>query len=341
MRSVRRSDLRRAAYGWPPPRKAQPPRNGRCPGDGRPRRPYEGPDESPCGEGHKGRTGRADLGQVTAETATVVPSLVLLTAMLLWGLLAVAAHIQCVDAARAGARAAARAEPRSSTLAAAREIAPEGARVELSAEGDLVRVRVSANSAGPGPLAVEVSAEAVARAEQPGRRTAPVEGDLHETPVPVARAPADGVPAEGLVPRLVSPWFAASWLVVPWRRRRTPSAERGVSSPADSGSATVWATFCAVSLCAVFAAVLALGQAISVRHRAAGAADLAALAAAQNALSGSPAACAVAERVAAAQGARVVSCDVREGVADVTALVRWGRYAPQIRSRAGPASAVP
>lgn len=112
---------------------------------------------------------------MTAETAAVVPTLVLLTAMLLWGLLAVAAHLQCVDAARAGARAAARAEPTATVVRAAREIAPDGARVELTREEDLVRVRVSAHSAGPGPLAVELAAEAVAQAETSPQRSTPDE----------------------------------------------------------------------------------------------------------------------------------------------------------------------
>ncbi|MYX44995.1 hypothetical protein GTW59_28630, partial [Streptomyces sp. SID89] len=49
-----------------------------------------------------------DRGFVTAEAATVLPVLVLLVAALVWGLLVMIAQIQCVDAARAGARAAAR-----------------------------------------------------------------------------------------------------------------------------------------------------------------------------------------------------------------------------------------
>ncbi|UGY92323.1 TadE family type IV pilus minor pilin [Streptomyces gobiensis] len=107
-----------------------------------------------------------DRGQVTAETAVVVPSLVLLTAMLAWGVLVAAAQIQCVDAARAGARAAARAEPFAKSMAVARSVAPRGAEVELAREGELVRVRVSARSAGPGPLTIGVRAEAVAHAEE-------------------------------------------------------------------------------------------------------------------------------------------------------------------------------
>ncbi|WP_399552632.1 TadE family type IV pilus minor pilin, partial [Streptomyces sp. YIM 98790] len=40
-----------------------------------------------------------------------VPCLVVLLGMVLWGLGAVATQLQCGDAARAGARAAARGEP--------------------------------------------------------------------------------------------------------------------------------------------------------------------------------------------------------------------------------------
>ncbi|MEU6124243.1 TadE family protein, partial [Streptomyces sp. NPDC047123] len=46
----------------------------------------------------------ADRGFVTAEAAVVLPTLVLFTMALIWTLLAVSAQIQCVDAARAGAR---------------------------------------------------------------------------------------------------------------------------------------------------------------------------------------------------------------------------------------------
>ncbi|MFI1888822.1 Rv3654c family TadE-like protein [Streptomyces jumonjinensis] len=108
----------------------------------------------------------------------------------------------------------------------------------------------------------------------------------------------------------------------------------------DRGSATVWAALAATVLCLVFAAVLAMGQVVAVRHRAAGAADLAALAAAGHALPSPAAACGKAAEVARAQGAEVVRCAVRGEIAEVTARVRFGPYAPEIRSRAGPAEAV-
>ncbi|MEU1624257.1 TadE family type IV pilus minor pilin [Streptomyces sp. NPDC020096] len=110
-----------------------------------------------------------DTGYVTAEAAVVVPALVVFTAMLLWGLMTAAAQIRCVDAARAGARAAARSEPRAAALAAAATAAPRAAVVDLRRDGDLVRVRVTARSLGPGRLAgllsATVGAEAAALAE--------------------------------------------------------------------------------------------------------------------------------------------------------------------------------
>jgi TadE-like protein len=109
---------------------------------------------------------RSDSGYVTAEAAVVLPTLVLVGMTLIWGLMAAAAQIQCVDAARAGARAAARSDPAPAAVAAARAAAPEGARVALARQGDLVRVRVESRAAGPGPLEVRLTGEAVALAEE-------------------------------------------------------------------------------------------------------------------------------------------------------------------------------
>ncbi|AEW95224.1 hypothetical protein SCATT_28530 [Streptantibioticus cattleyicolor NRRL 8057 = DSM 46488] len=99
----------------------------------------------------------------------MVPVLLLFTAMLLWGLTAAAAQIRCVDAARAGARAAARSEPPAEATGAAVAAAPPGAEVSVRRDGDLMRVRVTARSLGPGRLAgllsLTVGAEAVAEAE--------------------------------------------------------------------------------------------------------------------------------------------------------------------------------
>ncbi|MFG2607581.1 Rv3654c family TadE-like protein [Streptomyces sp. NPDC048514] len=94
-------------------------------------------------------------------------------------------------------------------------------------------------------------------------------------------------------------------------------------------------------LCVVFGAVLALGQAVVVRHRAAGGADLAALAAADHWAEGGEAACARAERLATGQGVRLVRCTLVGETSDVTAAAGRGPFAAEVRSRAGPAGPVP
>jgi len=105
----------------------------------------------------------------------------------------------------------------------------------------------------------------------------------------------------------------------------------------DRGSATVWSVGAITVLCVVFGVVLALGQAVVVRHRAAGGADLAALAAADHWADGTAAACARAGRVARAQDTRLVRCVIVGEVSDVTAASGRGPFAAQVRARAGPA----
>ncbi|MFH9859069.1 Rv3654c family TadE-like protein [Streptomyces sp. NPDC017202] len=90
-------------------------------------------------------------------------------------------------------------------------------------------------------------------------------------------------------------------------------------------------------LCVVFGVVLALGQAVLARHRAAGGADLAALAAAERWTDGTGAACARADRLARTQGARLVRCVVVGEVSDVTAAAGRGPFTVEVRARAGPA----
>ncbi|MFD3638447.1 TadE family type IV pilus minor pilin [Streptomyces griseus] len=109
--------------------------------------------------------GIGDRGAVTAEAAVVIPVLVAFVMALLWALMAASDQIRCVDAARAGARAAARSEPEAAVREAARAAAPHGARVEVGRAGDLWRVRVEAPTPGPGVLALTLRAEAAALAE--------------------------------------------------------------------------------------------------------------------------------------------------------------------------------
>ncbi|MBN0048735.1 pilus assembly protein [Streptomyces actuosus] len=109
---------------------------------------------------------RRDAGFVTAESAMALPVLVLFATGLVWGLLVVAAQIRCVDAARTGARAAARQDPPEAVLRAARDTAPPGARITVTRDGGQVRVLVVARPPLLHGLSPELREEAVASAEE-------------------------------------------------------------------------------------------------------------------------------------------------------------------------------
>ncbi len=112
-------------------------------------------------------------GSVTAETAVLLPAVVLVAALCLWAVSAVAVHVRCLDAARSGARALARGEPVATVLASARQAAPSGAEVRtVDAGPGLVAVEVRSHVALPGPWpgggpGVTVEARVVAGAEGP------------------------------------------------------------------------------------------------------------------------------------------------------------------------------
>jgi hypothetical protein len=80
-----------------------------------------------------------ERGSVTAELAAAIPVFVLLLLAGLTGVDAMTTKLRCVDAAREGARVAARG---GSGEAAARAEAPTGADVRVSVDGGTVRVRV-------------------------------------------------------------------------------------------------------------------------------------------------------------------------------------------------------
>ncbi|MDO0926484.1 flp pilus-assembly TadE/G-like family protein [Streptomyces sp. TG1A-8] len=109
----------------------------------------------------------------------------------------------------------------------------------------------------------------------------------------------------------------------------------------DRGSATVWSLGVIAVLCVVFGVVLALGQAVVVRHRAAGGADLAALAGADHWSEGATGACARAQRVARAQKGRLVRCSLVGEVSDVTVASGRGPFEARVRARAGPPGPAP
>src|SRR3954470_24744236 len=85
-----------------------------------------------------------DAGTVTAETAVVLPVLLLVTFTAMTGIRAAATELACQDAARAAARAAARGEPGSVVQATARRLGPAGSAVSIGRDTGLVRVTVRA-----------------------------------------------------------------------------------------------------------------------------------------------------------------------------------------------------
>lgn len=95
---------------------------------------------------------RADRGSVTAETAVALPSVFLVALILVWVLAVVTAQLQCVDAARAGARAVSRGESVAASEAAALQAAPDGSTVTISRSGDFVQVEVAAEVEAAGGL---------------------------------------------------------------------------------------------------------------------------------------------------------------------------------------------
>jgi hypothetical protein len=111
---------------------------------------------------------------VTAETAVLLPVLVVVLAAAVLVLACVAAQLECVDAARSGARAAARGEAPGVVTSTAERLAPQGARVALRtgrlADAATVEVVVTAQVRPFGRAlrvlpAVRVSGRAVAVVE--------------------------------------------------------------------------------------------------------------------------------------------------------------------------------
>lgn len=120
-----------------------------------------------------GRARRPDQGVVTAELAVVMPALTMVLAAILSVAQAVLCHVGCVDAARAGARAAARGDStavvRQTALVAAVGAGEAGAPADVDVVPgvDTVSVTVSrpVRLLAVGPV-VRLSARAVAQREQ-------------------------------------------------------------------------------------------------------------------------------------------------------------------------------
>ncbi|WP_432928730.1 TadE family type IV pilus minor pilin [Microbispora sp. CA-135349] len=107
---------------------------------------------------------------MTAETAVALPALVLVLTASLWVVTIAGAQLRCVDAAQAGARAAARGEATEEVSATVLRLAPEGATVSISAGADTTRVEVIATVRPPfrSPLPPARLRAAAVAATEPG-----------------------------------------------------------------------------------------------------------------------------------------------------------------------------
>ena len=114
----------------------------------------------------------------------------------------------------------------------------------------------------------------------------------------------------------------------------------------DHGAASLYVVAAASVVWFAGLAAMVTGQALTVRHQAAAAADLAALAAADHVLDGPAGACRHAHSIAAANRADVVSCALDGEIADVVVQVSTPALGPvrglmpiTARARAGPTTA--
>lgn len=88
-------------------------------------------------------TGAAcDAGASTVEAALGLVTLVAVLVLCLAGVTAVSMQVRCVDAAREAARLLARGDERAA-IGTARQIAPDGAAVQVRRDGDFVVVEVA------------------------------------------------------------------------------------------------------------------------------------------------------------------------------------------------------
>ncbi|WP_051266294.1 Rv3654c family TadE-like protein [Nakamurella lactea] len=109
---------------------------------------------------------------------------------------------------------------------------------------------------------------------------------------------------------------------------------------ADGGYATVLTAIGGAALLALLIIALQIGGAVIARHRAEGAADLAALAGATAVQSGTGSACQRAGAIAAANGGSVLSCELSGSDVLVVVVVR-NQLLPAVGSAQGRARAGP
>lgn len=179
---------------------------------------------------------------VTAETAVVLPVLVLVLVAALSGIAVVTAQLRCTDAAREGARAAARGENEAAVREIAGSSAPDGAAISVTLGAEHAVVRVSGSVPlipGVGP-ALAVSAEATA-ATEPGVAGRPValsgdpgSGEVGSEEVGVEEVGSEEVGADE-VRRPVAASAALGIVIAGLRLRVSPDRRPGTGRLAVAG----------------------------------------------------------------------------------------------------------
>lgn len=109
---------------------------------------------------------------MTAEVATALPALVLVTVAVIWTIAVGLAQLRCADAAREAVRAAARGDGAEVIHQVAGAVAPAGATVAVTESDGLVVVEVSVPVLPPLPFGdrlppLTVGASAAAIQESP------------------------------------------------------------------------------------------------------------------------------------------------------------------------------
>lgn len=110
----------------------------------------------------------ASRGSVTAETAAMLPALMVVLAAALWAIQTVSVQLECVDAARAAARAAARGEALDQVHELARATTSPNAQVVITRDTEFTKVQITVEvrpSWAQSLPAVNVSATATASTE--------------------------------------------------------------------------------------------------------------------------------------------------------------------------------
>lgn len=93
---------------------------------------------------------RTQAGAVSAEAAVVIPTLVLIAVALVWLIGLVGAQIMATDAAREAARGLARGDGELA-IQVAQQVAPTGAQITWSRDGESITVVVKASARALAP----------------------------------------------------------------------------------------------------------------------------------------------------------------------------------------------